>query len=224
MTIPNNYLRAINRKPEPMRVWCKDCQVFHWAGECAKQAKAIREEATAIGQAIVGNASTEEARNWPGEHDYTGMCSVCQNRFCGNKVQVIGRRCHFCHQQKMACAAPETGSGWREPIKTTHDSQTNENHAHDPASNPQPKRPFRHEPLGASKGEEENAGRIVVRVVSYRRRLIDPDNLTPKYFIDALRYRCLIPGDSAKDIIYSVRQEKVSEKAQERTEITIEYP
>src|SRR6185369_9254714 len=138
--------------------------------------------------------------SWPDERDYTSTCKTCQKPFLGNKLRVFRSVCYSCHQQETPSAAPETGSGWREPIKTNHDSQPHENNAHDPASDSQPQRPFCHEPLGESKREEENAGRIVVRVVSYRRRLIDPDNLTPKYFIDALRYRCLIPGDSAKDI------------------------
>jgi hypothetical protein len=70
-------------------------------------------------------------------------------------------------------------------------------------------------------GEDIHTARLVVRIVSLRRRLLDPDNLCPKYFIDGLRYSGLIPGDRPQDIILEVRQEKVSSKENERTEIEI---
>jgi len=129
MSIPNNYQRAINRKPEPMRVWCKDCRVFHGAGEHISQEELLKRIATEAGEA---------ARDWPGEHDYTGMCSVCQNRFCGNKAQVCRRCCYLCRQQELreracedvalaarihkASAAPETGLERAESVQTLNDS------------------------------------------------------------------------------------------------------
>src|SRR5262245_39003348 len=56
--------------------------------------------------------------------------------------------------------------------------------------------------------KETNPTRRRIRIVSYRKRLIDPDNLCPKYFIDALRYEGIIDDDSAKHIILEVTQEK----------------
>ena len=79
----------------------------------------------------------------------------------------------------------------------------------------------RHEPVEQEKREARHAGRFHVRVVSFRRRLLDPDNLCPKYFIDCLRYAGLIPDDRAQDITLESRQEKVGSKAEERTEIEI---
>lgn len=70
--------------------------------------------------------------------------------------------------------------------------------------------------------EKENPIRCKVSVVSFRRRLLDPDNLCPKYHIDALRYAGVIADDTAKHLVFEVRQEKVNEKRSERTEITIE--
>ena len=61
----------------------------------------------------------------------------------------------------------------------------------------------------------------VVSVVSYRFRLIDPDNLCVKYHLDGLRYCGLLIDDTAAHVQLSVRQIKVATKAEERTEIEI---
>jgi len=90
------------------------------------------------------------------------------------------------------------------------------------APSPKSKRPFCHEPLGKAAGKEEDSGRVRVRVISFRTRLIDPDNLAPKYFIDCLRYAGFIRDDRAQDIILEVSQEKVQSKADECTRIEIE--
>jgi len=90
------------------------------------------------------------------------------------------------------------------------------------APSPKPKRPFCHEPLGKVAREEEDSGRVRVRIVSFRKRLIDPDNLAPKYFIDCLRYAGFIRDDRAQDIALEVSQQKVKSKAEEYTRIEIE--
>jgi len=84
----------------------------------------------------------------------------------------------------------------------------------------QPEPAVRDEPLGKAKGKEANSERFRVSVTSYRTRLIDPDNLTPKYFIDACRYAGLIPSDDPKTIDLLVKQ--VLCKSNPRTEIVIE--
>jgi hypothetical protein len=61
-----------------------------------------------------------------------------------------------------------------------------------------------------------------VRIISFRRRLIDPDNLCPKWFIDCLRYWGYIQDDRPQDIVLEVSQEKVQTKADEHTRIEIE--
>tara|TARA_R100000808_G_scaffold2016_1_gene8523 strand:+ start:914 stop:1306 length:393 start_codon:yes stop_codon:yes gene_type:complete len=87
----------------------------------------------------------------------------------------------------------------------------------------QPERPVRDESLAAQKGEAGGTGRIRVRITSRRNRLVDPDNLCPKYFIDALRYCKALPDDREADIDLSCRQEKVP-RAKEETLIEVEYP
>jgi hypothetical protein len=88
---------------------------------------------------------------------------------------------------------------------------------------PQPEPPVRHEPLGEDKREAQCTRRIGIRIVSFRKTLLDPDNLCVKYLIDGLRYCRVIPDDTAKDIELTVSQEKCA-KEDERTEIEINYP
>lgn len=73
-------------------------------------------------------------------------------------------------------------------------------------------------PDAAVQGKKENSSRCRVSIVSYRKRLIDPDNLCPKHFIDSLRYLKIIEDDSAKHIVLEMRQEKSKTP---RTEIEI---
>lgn len=94
------------------------------------------------------------------------------------------------------------------------------------ASGAKPKPVVCDEPVAAKAGEGSYAARLprrIVRIFSYRRRLLDFDNLTGgcKYFLDCCRYAQLIPDDRPEDITLEVRQEKVASKAEERTEIEI---
>lgn len=84
-----------------------------------------------------------------------------------------------------------------------------------------------HEPVAAEEGKAINTTclpRISVTITSYRRRLLDPDNLAGgcKYFLDCCKYSKLIPDDRPQDIELHVSQEKVKSKDQERTEIEVE--
>ena len=94
--------------------------------------------------------------------------------------------------------------------------------ADSPAQSPLVKQALWHEPLGADEREKGDTGRVLVRFVSFRRRLIDPDNLTPKFFCDCLRYGGFIKDDTAEDVEIQTSQIKVHFKWDERTEITIE--
>lgn len=87
----------------------------------------------------------------------------------------------------------------------------------------EPQCPVLNGAMGQDGGEDRDSASISVRIVSFRKRLIDPDNLCPKYFIDCLRYSQLIPDDRAQDINLQVQQQKVKSKAEERTEITITF-
>ena len=80
-----------------------------------------------------------------------------------------------------------------------------------------------HEPLGPVQGEAPNPGRCSIRIVSCRRRWLDPDNLCVKYFIDALRYAGVIEDDTNWHIILEVSQTKVGSRNQEGTMIDIQW-
>jgi hypothetical protein len=73
---------------------------------------------------------------------------------------------------------------------------------------PKPKRPIRNEPLAKGGGKKENTRRIHIRLTARRKRLIDPDNLVFKYFIDCVRYAGGVPDDRAEDVTIEARQEK----------------
>lgn len=78
--------------------------------------------------------------------------------------------------------------------------------------------------MGPAQGEKECPCRITVRITSFRRRLLDPDNLVggAKYLVDGLRYAGLIPGDRPDQIELQVRQVKVSNETEEKTEIELQ--
>jgi hypothetical protein len=80
----------------------------------------------------------------------------------------------------------------------------------------------RNEPVDKKKGKGSDAGRYAVSFVSRRRRLLDPDNICPKYFLDSLRYSGLLPDDRPEVIELAVSQEKAATKEEEGTFITIE--
>jgi len=93
---------------------------------------------------------------------------------------------------------------------------------HCPIPSPEPESVVRHEPLAAGEGKGEGACGIIVRIRSFRSRLLDPDNLCAKSLVDGLRYAGLIPGDRPQDIELTVTQEKC-DKQDERTEIEMIY-
>ena len=82
-------------------------------------------------------------------------------------------------------------------------------------------RPARHESLAAHKGEEGTAGRIFIRFVSVRKRLLDPDNLSQKWLLDCLRYCQIIDGDEPEKISIETTQRKAIKGEIERTIIEI---
>lgn len=86
---------------------------------------------------------------------------------------------------------------------------------------PKPKSAHEHEPLGAIPRAASNGQRYAVSITSFRTRLLDPDNLCGKYFVDCLRYAGLLPDDTACVMDYRICQEKTESKRGERTEITI---
>ena len=63
--------------------------------------------------------------------------------------------------------------------------------------------------------------RVLVRVTSYRVRLVDPDNIFCKWMVDALRHSRVIRDDRAGDIQFQPAQEKVATRKEGRTEILV---
>ena len=87
---------------------------------------------------------------------------------------------------------------------------------------PEPKRAVRHEQVAKAEREKAHPRRCVLRITSHRTRLLDTDNLCPKYFIDALRIAGVIEDDTAEHLDLQLSQERVERRSQERTEIEIE--
>lgn len=75
----------------------------------------------------------------------------------------------------------------------------------------------------AVQGKAKSDGRIVVRFIGYRIRLLDPDNFAGgcKDLLDGLRHANLIPDDSPDKIIFVTEQKKVAHRSEERTEIEL---
>lgn len=90
-----------------------------------------------------------------------------------------------------------------------------------PSQSPESERSVRDGSLAASEAPQGGSGRVSIRIVSFRKRLCDPDNLCGKAFVDCLRYSGIIPDDRPEDIDYQVTQTKVRTSEDERTEITI---
>ncbi|PTX92074.1 hypothetical protein DB346_24310 [Verrucomicrobia bacterium LW23] len=75
-------------------------------------------------------------------------------------------------------------------------------------------------PLGGTPG---GCQRYRVRIISYRRRLLDQDNACAKFHIDSLRYAGLLPDDApALCRIEPVEQIQVATPAEEKTVIVLE--
>lgn len=83
------------------------------------------------------------------------------------------------------------------------------------------KRPVRHDPLAKVKTEKGNPSLVLVRVTSYRRRLLDEDNLIPKWHIDFLRQAGVLADDSPAHCHIETRQVKVNSKDKEHTVLEV---
>lgn len=70
----------------------------------------------------------------------------------------------------------------------------------------------------------KHSGRYTVRVVSYRRRLLDEDNICEKFHVDSLRYANCLPSDAPQHCAIITTQVQVKLKKDERTEICVTSP
>jgi hypothetical protein len=79
----------------------------------------------------------------------------------------------------------------------------------------------RNAPLAKGKIQKATRGRFLVCVTSYRRRLLDQDNLAEKYHVDLCRYAGALPADSPDQTRIEVSQVKAGKGEPERTKIEV---
>jgi hypothetical protein len=75
--------------------------------------------------------------------------------------------------------------------------------------------------LGEKKAERPNSSRFLVRVTSFRKRLLDEDNLCEKYHVDLCRYAGIISCDSPDKVKIEVGQKKIGSKEVEKTLVEV---
>lgn len=85
-------------------------------------------------------------------------------------------------------------------------------------------RPDRPRRVAKAKAQAAHPERILVRVTSVRRRLLDEDNLSAKYVIDCCRYAGLLPTDAPGQVKIEVGQRKPGPGESECTEVEIITP
>ena len=81
-----------------------------------------------------------------------------------------------------------------------------------------------HEPLAAAQAQAQDSKRVLVRVTSVRKRLLDEDNLCEKFHIDCCRYAGLVLDDNPAGTKIEVSQRKAQKNEPERTIIEIIRP
>lgn len=75
--------------------------------------------------------------------------------------------------------------------------------------------------LAKSKVKKQNTARVLVRIVSIRRRLLDEDNLSEKAIVDCLRYSGCLRGDESSIAKIEVAQIKANNKQAEKIIVEI---
>lgn len=88
-------------------------------------------------------------------------------------------------------------------------------------ASPKPERATRDDALAEAQAQGRNQQRFLVVITSFRRRLLDEDNLCGKYHCDLLRYAGILPSDAPGQTQIQNRQSKVKTKEEERTEIEV---
>lgn len=83
------------------------------------------------------------------------------------------------------------------------------------------KRVVRNAPSRKGPAQKGDPIRYVVRVISVRIRLLDEDNLCPKYVCDFLRYCGALPSDAPGACKIETTQRKVEKEEPEHTEVRV---
>ena len=102
--------------------------------------------------------------------------------------------------------------------------KSNANNTNDTGKAPIPERTAGNAALVETQVQSGTGDRILVRIESIRKRLLDEDNLVSKYHTDLCRYSGLIPSDAPGVCKIETTQRKAEKGEEERTEITITYP
>ena len=137
---------------------------------------------------------------------------------CGEHY--IGRTCPKC-PPALACAPP-AAPVVQCVVDVPNDSY--DNHTDRAGKAAKLERNFGNGPLAKSEAEKGNPERVLVRVTSVRKRLIDEDNLAEKYHVDCCRYAGLIHGDEPSKTKIEVCQRKAAKDEAEHTIIEITTP
>jgi hypothetical protein len=90
-----------------------------------------------------------------------------------------------------------------------------------PRSSPKLERGLGNASLEAGEVQGGTGGRVLIRLTSIRKRLLDEDNLCEKYHVDLCRYAGILSGDEAGKTKIEVRQVKAGKEEQERTLIEV---
>jgi hypothetical protein len=90
--------------------------------------------------------------------------------------------------------------------------------------NPELERAAGDGPLATGQGQKEDSGRVHIRIVSVRKCLCDPDNLSPKWLLDSLRYCRVIRDDTPAAITLETTQRKAAKGEAEHTLVQIFTP
>ena len=75
--------------------------------------------------------------------------------------------------------------------------------------------------MGAVQIQNAIGGRFLIRVTSYRHRLLDEDNLCEKFHVDLCRYAGILSSDAPGKSKIEVSQQKVPSKDKEFVRIEI---
>ena len=126
------------------------------------------------------------------------------------------RLCHRCGEHFIGRTCPKCPPAPRPAAPSSYDNQTDR--AGEAAKL---ERNSGNGPLAKGEAKKGNPERVLVRVTSVRKRLIDEDNLAEKYHVDCCRYAGLIHADSPDQTKIEVCQRKAAKDEAEHTIIEI---
>lgn len=75
--------------------------------------------------------------------------------------------------------------------------------------------------LGQAQIQKRTSEKFLVRVTSFRKRLLDYDNLCEKYHVDCCRYAGIVPADDPTQTEIEVRQVKTLKGEDEFTRVEV---